>query len=325
MAADGVTLALGLVNAAFALVFMTALGLFNVVLGTRERLPLLRRDPDLEDKPWLNRMILTLAREARKRDRGVESYFLRIFGSAYESMRQDIQDINPFSLPSLLYKSGKDGSESDVVEFYTRKILYSIAGIAIVSGSVIAFGIDLLGPLALLVIPLAWWLGYSTPDRQLRSNLKKRDEQILFELPQVIARLLANIRVQNSVLSALETVVHTSHTHGFVLRELNTVMAEVKRYNRIPTALMRMAARNVENDDLRSLAKMLLAAEEKGPGFAYGVLQDMQEDALKRLQTRIIERGQQNTSLMIVPNIFALMLCMIVMLGPTVIAIFRAF
>jgi hypothetical protein len=249
------------------------------------------------------------------------------------------------------------GRDKSAVDFYARRVLATLTGVCVG----ILFALALSGDRALpgALIPAFFAIGfYKLPALEIRRDLKRRGEQMLFEMPHMIDRLLVNVMAHRNIADGIKhTVVdgdagaraalierlsgelspeqtrvfllrHAINTvgmggGGFFARELMQVYAENLKNGDLKAALLRMAARNAEVSLAARFAERLAMSYESGASLI-AALTDIGARANEVVENMIQTRGEQNLQAMIVPSAIALAGVFAAIGAPAITSIFEA-
>ncbi|MBX9690005.1 MAG: type II secretion system F family protein [Candidatus Obscuribacterales bacterium] len=168
-------------------------------------------------------------------------------------------------------------------------------------------------------------VAWTMPNFFLSSQVKKRQNLILLELPTVIDLLIVCAQAGLGLLMCIDKVQkETKDTCPHLSSELEQLIHDVKVFAKsVPIALKDMGERcGVE--DISSMASALISAESKGSDISYPLKQ--QAIALRDKLKRKKEEEASKTPVKMVPVImlFIMPLILCPMLGPAVITIMQA-
>ncbi|NJM41951.1 MAG: hypothetical protein HC853_14935, partial [Anaerolineae bacterium] len=127
-------------------------------------------------------------------------------------------------------------------DFYAKKVICALTGfgIGLTFGAIAAASGTLL-PVLLFPLVLSL-LGFWLPTWELRGDLARRREQLLFELPFVLDTLSVNVLAKNSIVQGLNATVQVPNG-GYLIRELLQVALDYQKSKRLRESLERMATR----------------------------------------------------------------------------------
>ncbi len=198
---------------------------------------------------------------------------------------------------------------------------------SLVSGSVLILGFvgATSNPLALILSVPAALVGWLLPNFFLAGRVKKRQDQILRELPTIIDLLIVCAQAGLGLLMAVDKVSKEVTTSCPILSvEMAQLINDVKIFAKsVPHALREMGER-CGVDELINMASALIAAEAKGADISYPLRQqaDALRDRLKRKKEE--EAGKVPVKMVPVIMIFVMPLILAPMLGPAVVTIVTA-
>lgn len=196
-----------------------------------------------------------------------------------------------------------------------------VAGSAVFLGLVAAAG----NPFNLLLaIPTAL-LGWMLPNFFLAARVKKRQSNILRELPTVIDLLIVCAQAGLGLLMGVDKVSkEIGDSCPILAEELEQLINDVKMFAKsVPIALREMGER-CGVDELINMASALIAAEQKGSDISYPLRQ--QAEALRDRLKRKKEEEAAKVPVKMVPVIMVFIMPLILapMLGPAVVTIVQA-
>ncbi len=175
--------------------------------------------------------------------------------------------------------------------------------------------------LSLPAAVLAWLI----PNFFLAGRAKKRQANILRELPVVIDLMLVCAQAGLGLLMSIDKVSkETEESCPILAVELRQLINDVKVFAKsVPYALREMGER-CGVDELINMASALIAAEQKGSDISYPLQQQAEalRDRLKRKKEE--EAGKVPVKMVPVIMIFIMPLILAPMLGPAVVTIVTA-
>src|SRR5579875_2118331 len=180
-------------------------------------------------------------------------------------------------------------------------------------------------PLNILAAPVIGLLGWMLPNFFLATRVKKRQAQVLKELPTVIDLLIVCAQAGLGLLMCVDKVPkEISESCPVLHAELRQLLNDVKIFAKsVAHALAEMGERcGVE--ELVNMASALIAAETKGSDISYPLRQ--QSEALRDKMKRKKEEEASKVPVKMVPVImmFIMPLILCPMLGPAVITIMNS-
>jgi tight adherence protein C len=198
---------------------------------------------------------------------------------------------------------------------------------SIVAGGTIVLG--LLGssgqPIMLLLTPFSAFLGWIMPNFFLGGRVKKRQNQILRELPTIIDLLIVCAQAGLGLLMGVDKVSReVIDTCPILCIEMQQLIQDVKIFAKSVPIAMREMGERCGVDELISMASALIAAEQKGADISYPLRQ--QAEALRERLKRKKEEEATKVPVKMVPVImlFVMPLILAPMLGPAVVTIVNA-
>lgn len=200
----------------------------------------------------------------------------------------------------------------NVESFVASRFLFAAVGLA--------FGL-LMGPLALVAVPLLGSVGYRLPDWVSRARLRARREELARDLPDAVDLLAVCTQAGLNVALALERVAEG--TPGPLGDELRKTVRQIRLGESRETALSDLV-RRVEQDELQSLAGILVGAERFGTKVA-SALENFAEEIRTRRRRRAEERARKAPVKMLFPLVFLILPGFILLtLVPLLLGTFRS-
>jgi tight adherence protein C len=196
-----------------------------------------------------------------------------------------------------------------------------VAGTAIFLGLIGAAN----NPMMLFLTPFSALLGWLMPNFFLASRVKKRQSQILRELPTIIDLLIVCAQAGLGLMLGVDKVSRECEDSCPVLCiEMQQLIQDVKIFAKSVPIAMREMGERCGVDELISMAAALIAAEQKGADISYPLKQ--QGVALRERLKRKKEEEAAKVPVKMVPVImlFIMPLILAPMLGPAVVTIINA-
>jgi hypothetical protein len=224
-------------------------------------------------------------------------------------------------LEAALEKLGPTSLFRNVQGFYVAKVLLAMGGF--LAGAFLAVALTATGAplIVLFVLPLAFAIpNYLAPKMLLKSMLDTRREQMVFEAPYVLNRLIVYLTMRGTVADALLNIAGVTERGGdamggYLVRELRQTASDYLFWGSMTKALDAMVARNDDVPIAQRIAeRMSLHNQGTASVDALHVIADR---AQTTVENRIEKRGQQNSTLMIVPTIIALIGIVGAVAGPS--------
>lgn len=224
-------------------------------------------------------------------------------------------------LKESLDKLGKTDFFKNVSDYYAAKVFLALVGF--VTGLVTALSLVVGGAPALIILalPLAFALmGYHTPRYIIADMLRARREQIIFEAPYVLNRLMVFLALDGNVINAIAALAGVTERAGaadggYLVREFRQIHEDYLYWHSLERALTDVISRNNDVPILQRIGERLLMSYRDGAAAAHalGVIADRAQVSVENL---IQKRGNQNSTVMIVPTIVALMGILGAIAGP---------
>jgi hypothetical protein len=251
------------------------------------------------------------------------------------------------------------GRDKGATDFYVRQILSTLAGFCTgtLFGTALAFQAGLVAALLILPVGLAV-LFYRLPEFELKSDLARRREQILYEMPHTIDKLLVNVMAYRNIADGIKHTVDDDANArygqllaqaggelaprqvreflstqairdvgagggGYFARELMQVYSESLKNGNLKAALLRMARRNSDVNLVSRFAERVAMSYESGASLITA-LTDIGRRANEMVENKIQSRGEQNLQAMIAPSAIALAGVFAAVGAPAAAQIFRS-
>lgn len=177
-------------------------------------------------------------------------------------------------------------------------------------------------PLMLLLSPFSAVLGWLMPNFFLAGRVKKRQDQILRELPTIIDLLIVCAQAGLGLINAVDKVsTEVGSSCPVLCAELQQLMQDVRLFAKSVPVAMREMGERCGVEELISMASALIAAEQKGADISYPLKQ--QGAAMRERLKRKKEEEAAKVPVKMVPviMIFIMPLIMAPMLGPAIVTI----
>jgi tight adherence protein C len=176
--------------------------------------------------------------------------------------------------------------------------------------------------LAVLWLATLGWIG---PTFHVRSRLKARQKEIQLALPDMLDMLVVCVEAGLGLNQALVRVAdEIDHVSGVMSEQLTMVNLEMRAGTARQEALKNLAERT-GLPDIRSLVSMLIQTDRFGTSVAHALRVHADTLRTKRRQ-RAEEAAAKTTIKLVFPLVlFVFPAMFVVVLGPSALAIFRAF
>lgn len=168
-------------------------------------------------------------------------------------------------------------------------------------------------------------LGFLLPSFWLRRMVKKRQEQIFHDLPDVLDLLTVCVEAGLSIDAAMIKVCEDPHfANSPLVAEMKIALQETRAGKQRMEALRDMGERAME-EDLKALAAMLIQTEKLGTSLAQSL--KVFSDSLRTLRRQRAEEAAAKVAIkLLFPLAFFIFpALLLVILGPAVIRIMRLF
>ena len=179
--------------------------------------------------------------------------------------------------PNFLIQAGIDGEQLDGVELRTIRLMSAVAGMAI-GGLLGAF---FAGTLA--VVPLLGWIGYIFPLRVLAARRRRRQAEVLGELPEFVSMVRAFLAAGMSLERTLHALSSDAPPDTALKQEIRRALGRYGLGLSIDQALEEVGPRTGV-DDLAMLITALNQSKRTGGGL----------DSVLRDQELMVRMNQRN-------------------------------
>jgi tight adherence protein C len=259
----------------------------------------------------------TLARRRRQQRLDRMKSVLQAFGERVESGRKDNSEVRQF-----LLQAGYVDPNAVAIYWATRVIL----AMGFVAGAI--FVLPLLGVTTLQVLMAIVWLGgigWIGPVFYVRSRLKARQKELQKAMPDMLDMLVVCVEAGLGLNQALVRVAdEIDHVSLVMSEQLALVNLEMRAGTPRDEALKNLADRTGLLD-MKSLVSMLIQTDRFGTSVADALRVHSDTMRTKRRQ-RAEEAAAKTTIKLIFPLVlFVFPAMFVVVLGPSVIAIYRMF
>lgn len=231
-----------------------------------------------------------------------------------------LSKVSPGDVPKRLMLSGNKFSLS-VEHFYAIKVV-SAAVMPVLLATLMNL-MQLGGSLTLVWIGVGFLVGWILPEIILDQTIRKRQAEILNELPGVLDIFTVTTEAGLTFEAAMKHVCKT--TEGVLVDEFKKVIEDTDLNRRRSDALRDMAERcGVE--DLSVFVKSVITAEQKGASGIANAIRMYSKDARDKLRQRVEEKGSKSAVALLFPTVlFTLPALFIVVLGSAMIDIVKNF
>jgi tight adherence protein C len=181
-------------------------------------------------------------------------------------------------------------------------------------------------PMMLFLVPFTAVLGWLLPNFFLASRARKRQSQILRELPTIIDLLIVCAQAGLGLMLGVDKVSReVEDSCPTLCSEMQQLIQDVKIFAKSVPVAMRDMGERCGVDELVSMASALVAAEQKGADISYPLRQ--QGQALRERLKRKKEEEAAKVPVKMVPviMIFIMPLILAPMLGPAIQTIYDTF
>lgn len=202
---------------------------------------------------------------------------------------------------SVARRLGQAGRPVSVEQFRVEQVVWGAAGLAaglLVGIALAARGAPLI--LALLAALIGGLIGVLGRDEELSRAAKRRQRQIVEELPDVAELVALGVAAGATPAAAIERVAHVSS--GVLGAELRDLMADVRTGSGFTGALERLAS-GTASPELARFADAIAVATDRGTPLAE-VMRAQAVDLRQNARQRLMEVGGTKEISMMVPVVF---------------------
>jgi len=219
-------------------------------------------------------------------------------------------------LKPLKAKLEQANDSMDPIQHWTQKCMYAI-GMSALGLFAAALGIQYANVPVIVGMAL---LGFVLPDMRLNEKLKKRQHRLKTELPDFLDLLASTAPSAKNLEDAIRKVCDRSE--GEITREFRMALERVNTGIRTRDALKQMSDR-CGVLEIEQLISQINQAEAYGTGVEKTLL--IQAEKMRKLKRLMAEtKARKSSVLLILPSLFLLITCLIMIAGPSVVSIFEA-
>lgn len=201
-------------------------------------------------------------------------------------------------------------------------LTYAVSFLSAFLASIIAILTDTALYAKLQIIVIGYIIGYLIPNIWLKSRIKKRKEEIVNTLPDVIDLIMVSVEAGLGFDSALLRVVEKQR--GVLADELNIVLKEINMGKPRREALKDMSKKN-NVEDLSNVIASVVQADQLGISMG-GVLRNQSKQLREKRKQRAKEQAQKTPVKIMMPLVFFIFPSIfIVILGPAVLRVMEIF
>jgi len=172
------------------------------------------------------------------------------------------------------------------------------------------------------IILIGFVLGHLSPNFWLKSKIRKRQEEIIRTLPDIMDLIMVSVEAGLGFDAAMAKVVEKQK--GVMAEEFNNVLQEIKVGKPRRQALKDMAAKN-NVEDLSNVIASLVQADQLGISMG-SVLRNQANQIRQKRKQRAQEKAQKAPVKIMIPLVFFIFPSVfIVILGPAFLNIMEAF
>lgn len=172
------------------------------------------------------------------------------------------------------------------------------------------------------IIIIGFIIGYLLPNFWLKARIKKRKEEIVRSLPDVLDLVMVSVEAGLGFDSAIQRVVEKQK--GVLAEEFNIVLKEINMGKPRRNSLKDLAKRN-NVEDLSNVIASLVQADQLGISMG-SVLRNQSKQLRQKRKQRAKEQAQKAPVKIMIPLVFFIFPSIfIVILGPAVLRIIEIF
>lgn len=217
---------------------------------------------------------------------------------------------------NLLLKAHYPSGDEEVFKFMVYKVFFAVIGFifALIISALIKFP----SPLNLFVYLIFPSACYIIPDFRLKRIIKRRTDEITYNLPDALDLLTVCVESGLGLDAAMTRVANElARTAPILANELGRVSKDIQSGVFRQDAFRNLANRN-EVPDLKTFAALLVQTDKLGTSISQSLRTYSETIRTKRKQ-RVETLAQQASVKMVIPLVlFILPVIMLVLLGPAV-------
>jgi tight adherence protein C len=203
---------------------------------------------------------------------------------------------------SIARRLERAGLDRTVTEFRVEQVVWGLVAFAVSASFAVLISLrspDRVAPLAILCL-LSFVLGVLLRENRLTAQVRRRERDVLAELPAVAELMALAVAAGEGPGAALERVV--SRSHGALSDDLRRVLARVRTGTPVSIAFDEYSARTGLPVVAR-FASGIAVAIERGTPLA-DLLHAQAGDVREAQRRDLIESGARREVLMMVPVVF---------------------
>ena len=244
-----------------------------------------------------------------------ESFLKRLQRTFEEPLKRYFgKHLSEGKLAPLEIKLKQAGLEDTPMDHWTKKFIYALAfgALGLVLGNI-------MGKLTLLFIG-GLVLGFFTPDLDMRSKTKKRQLILKNEIADFLDLLAATAPSASNLEEAISKVC--ARMSGLISEEFRIALDEINAGSKSRVALSKMAQR-CGVKEIETLISQINQSQAYGVGAEKTLV--AQADKIRVLKKQLAEERAQKASVtLLLPSMFLLLTCLILIAGPSVVALYEA-
>ncbi|QST02978.1 type II secretion system F family protein (plasmid) [Pontibacillus sp. ALD_SL1] len=200
------------------------------------------------------------------------------------------------------------------LQHWAKKIIYTLglAALGLLLGGV-------MGKTMLLIIVGAV-AGFTLPDSEINNKIKKRQLIMKSELPDFLDLLSATAPSAKNLEDGIAKVCERSD--GVITDEFTITLEEINAGSKTRDALKKMSKRCGLNE-IDTLVSQINQAQDFGTGVEKTLI--VQAEKMRTLKKQLAEiKARKASVLLLLPSMFLLITCLIMIVGPSVVALVDA-
>lgn len=243
---------------------------------------------------------------------------------SYFSSKKDKNNKEKFeSLKKLLIESGQASTDDNVYKLLSSKIIFGLIGLF--TGLTLFFfgGFDIfLSLAALTVCPITL---YRFPDMRLKSFIKKKNEEIEYNLPDALDLLTVCVEAGLGLDATLQRVAkEQSRTAPLLAKELKRVGKDMSSGLSRQEAFRNLGNRN-DLQDIKTFVSLLIQSDKLGTSIGQSLRTYSDTVRIRRRQKAEALAAKASVKMVIPLVLFILPSMFVVILAPAAISLMKNF
>ena len=257
----------------------------------------------------------------RKEDEDSKDFLIKSFDNIAKNIAEKSKNL--IIQKQLLSEAGFASDEDAVLKHISKKVVFaSVLGVLALILLFEANSPPLVKMMLIIIVPL---FGFKFPDIILKSNAKKRAEEVTYSLPDALDLLTVCVEAGLGLDSAISRVAQEQRNSAPILsQELERVSKEVLSGIPRSDAFRNLLKRN-SSEELRSFVSLLIQSDKFGTSIAQSLRVYSETVRVKRRQKAEELASKAGVKMSIPLILFILPATFIVILAPAAISMISLF